>query len=43
MLNGLVNEALVMVGFPYDEGTSRNGGRAGGAKGPETVLQLSMC
>lgn len=28
---------VVLLGFPYDEGTTRNGGRAGGAGGPAAV------
>jgi len=28
--------SIVLVGFPYDEGTVRNGGRGGSYTGPET-------
>jgi hypothetical protein len=31
----IYHKKVGIVGFPYDEGTGRNGGRLGGAKGPE--------
>ena len=31
---GIAENALVFMGFPFDEGCKRNGGRVGGAAGP---------
>ncbi len=33
-------QSIVLVGFPYDEGCRRNGGRAGSAEGPRVFRQL---
>ena len=30
-------KGIVLVGFPYDEGVRRNGGRVGAEKGPTTA------
>jgi formiminoglutamase len=38
--SGLVHDqvpAVVLIGFPSDEGVRRNGGRAGAAEGPEAI------
>eukprot|EP01135_Chromosphaera_perkinsii_P007857 Nk52_evm49s1020 gene=Nk52_evmTU49s1020 len=35
-------EDVVLIGFPYDEGVDRNGGRVGAAKGPETMRKYLM-
>lgn len=32
-----IPRGIVIVGFPYDEGTIRNGGRDGAIRGPEVV------
>src|SRR5689334_9411352 len=31
---------IALVGFPYDEGTARNGGRSGGKAAPATVRSV---
>lgn len=31
---------VVLTGFPYDEGTRRNGGRVGAEDGPEVVRRF---
>ena len=35
-------EVIALVGFPYDEGTIRNGGRKGSWEGPSIVRKVSM-
>lgn len=36
---------VVIIGFPYDEGVRRNGGRVGAAKGPDAfrTIMLRLC
>ena len=35
-----LDNVVVLFGFPYDEGTIRNKGRAGGEKGYEQVMTV---
>jgi len=35
-----LKDAVVLVGFPWDEGVRRNGGREGASEAPSTVRKL---